>query len=823
MKKRFLLIPLVLLLVIILGFYYFQTIFFPVHLKQFILKKSAEFLGREVVAQEVKYVPLKGLVFKQLTIYDKYEKGQEKVPIVQVEEASLQIVIPALVKNQKIIIPSISIRNPYVLLVRTPDQRWNFSDLLEKKNHGKASKSPPLFLGNITVEDGRILLLDRSPQNPTMEIFDQLNLSLDFSLKKGIQFEAQTTLASSTSTTFPPPQKLIVQPPVGSLQLKGTYQPLTKQLSSEVTIGRCDLLRYLKFLPPFTETTFTQTWIEQAELRLDATASQFSINAKGRIQADMMFKENFHLKGDFFPSKLQFQRDGENFSFTTSFTASKVDFSSLQNIKFQGDLVGHTIQGTLSPNEKIFHFEGDLDVNQGNFFWTPDQNVQGNLQARALVVDVKPELLKIQGDLLLQNASSRLGNQRYLSGTFSLREASFQKELERYFGKGRLEGENVNLSLGTPFSATGNVKTDGVEFSYQPQQWSLKTSGKILGSDIKIQKDHQIEGDISVNDAQVSMIKGTLNVQGTAVGEELMITSVKNQKFFGNPAVQLNLHYPLSDPLQMTYQGKIDVASAAIKGLPHVEMIQNLEGSLTFQQDLIKTSSMKFTALDTPIQLSGTLSNFRNPILDIKLATQKILLTQLEPLLSPYLKRFQLTTPQGQANFQFQYQGPLSDPAQADIQGTAQLFEITLEGEKLPSPILGISGVVRYAPNALYWQNLHGTFQGRTYTLDGNVTNFSRPILETRVIGNELEFSTQIKILHQVLSVMFLKGTYHKTNFHILGDIRLKETLQDAILDMKGDFDIDLAYLKDLLPSWTTQINSLQPRGRITLNTLYQG
>src|ERR1051326_4537905 len=80
---------------------YINKVFLPVKLKEIILTKSEQYLHRKISYDNIDYHFLKGVVLENLTIYD---KGDNPVPFVQVQQVRLNILLAPILKEKKIII-----------------------------------------------------------------------------------------------------------------------------------------------------------------------------------------------------------------------------------------------------------------------------------------------------------------------------------------------------------------------------------------------------------------------------------------------------------------------------------------------------------------------------------------------------------------------------------------------------------------------------------------------------------------------------------------------------------------------------------------------
>src|SRR3989338_6783429 len=111
MKTKIFIIILVLVAVLAGAFIYINNVIPPAKIKEIGIEKAEEFLERRVTLSQVHYEFGKGIVINDLTIFRKDQPGS---PFIQIKEVSFNIVLPAIIKNQSIIIPSVTLQTPYV-------------------------------------------------------------------------------------------------------------------------------------------------------------------------------------------------------------------------------------------------------------------------------------------------------------------------------------------------------------------------------------------------------------------------------------------------------------------------------------------------------------------------------------------------------------------------------------------------------------------------------------------------------------------------------------------------------------------------------------
>ena len=149
----------------------------PSYVKSFLLDTLSKQIHRKVILSEVGMNPftltltLKGVEIK--------EPSGDKT-FVSLAELLVNLDVRSIFKGAPVI-EELAVRQPYVHLVRTPDNTYNFSDLLAlmKEEPKEEKKEPLLFsISNIVIENGRIEFVDQ-PVNTTHNV-RELHLGIPF-------------------------------------------------------------------------------------------------------------------------------------------------------------------------------------------------------------------------------------------------------------------------------------------------------------------------------------------------------------------------------------------------------------------------------------------------------------------------------------------------------------------------------------------------------------------------------------------------------------------------------------------------------------------
>ena len=196
MNKKFFITLIVLVLIFALCITYFNRVILPTKIKSLIIQNLQEATHKKVKLQSLQFNIFKGLVFKNLILYD------DRETILDVREGSCNFLVLPLLKKV-IIIPTLELRSLTLYLERRPDQTLSISDLFmqPKTTEAKAqNKKFSLFIYKIKIMDSRINFKDKTFKPEFIKTADNLNLILRLSLPAGVKFNLKSEIVGAPKT-----------------------------------------------------------------------------------------------------------------------------------------------------------------------------------------------------------------------------------------------------------------------------------------------------------------------------------------------------------------------------------------------------------------------------------------------------------------------------------------------------------------------------------------------------------------------------------------------------------------------------------------------
>jgi hypothetical protein len=217
------------LLLVLAGFF-----IVPPVAKSLIVKQAGKALGREVSIDKLSVNPL--ALSATVSGFRLYEAGSKDV-FVSVDELYVNVESSSL-WNLAPVVGALKVTGPKVKIVRLPDDRFNFSDILETlarrpKSEGKAHFS----LNNIELAGGRVEIDDRVEDAAHAVTGIRLGIPFLSNLPAKVALKVTPSFAAHIDGT--------------DIELKGETVPFQDTLESSLQISLDDLPlgRYLRYVP----------------------------------------------------------------------------------------------------------------------------------------------------------------------------------------------------------------------------------------------------------------------------------------------------------------------------------------------------------------------------------------------------------------------------------------------------------------------------------------------------------------------------------------------------------------------------------------------
>ncbi|MDZ4242575.1 MAG: AsmA family protein, partial [Candidatus Omnitrophota bacterium] len=530
MKKRLWIIAAALLFTGTAAFYMLACAYLPDKIKEILVTQARETLGRRLSFDDVIYDPLKGLSVTNLTLY---QKGDDRSPLLHVRKVHFNVLLAPLLLNKQAVIPSITITEPYVFLIREGETTWNFSDLLARRKPAAGKPKISVSVGGINIEKGRIEIADKTRPGAPVRILADTDLRASVSLTKDIRF----------SIAARPSEK-------SSLKADGIYALSRRELTADIDAQDLDAFSWLGLFPPSPIFTPRGGTVQMASLRVQHKGQKLRITGNLIFpQADMTFcprgaDQPCHtVRGDASATGIDFVRDGAAyFRFEGNTKVGRADLLFDNRTLIQGDLSApalevtrqngklkitgsaegkgmhvevsreHRIDGdaqltglTFIKNGLDFHLKAKAVIKKGRYAGS-GKNLSADLASQALEVTRKDGKTAVEGDLTAANAALTVGDDTWtLTGQLSSPRLYFVQDNGSFYVKGGAELTDGDLTVGKQVKAKGRLKADSAEVLFKDGGLNVRAGGLLFENGSVITPDKNIAGTFSSKDSVLGL------------------------------------------------------------------------------------------------------------------------------------------------------------------------------------------------------------------------------------------------------------------------------------------------------------------------------
>ncbi len=174
---------------------YVNWVLLPTKISSLIVKSLEDYTGKKVILGSVSLNPFKGLVLRDLIIYD------HNTAILNSKEASFLFLVQPVFKKQ-IIIPSITIESPHLFVERSSDNTVNIIETFFGKPAPVLKSGFSVLLNKVVVHNARVSFHDNAVSGSFSKEFTSLDLDLALRLPYRIRFDMKCKIPSGMPTTI---------------------------------------------------------------------------------------------------------------------------------------------------------------------------------------------------------------------------------------------------------------------------------------------------------------------------------------------------------------------------------------------------------------------------------------------------------------------------------------------------------------------------------------------------------------------------------------------------------------------------------------------
>ncbi len=218
------------------------------------------------------------------------------------------------------------------------------------------------------------------------------------------------------------------------------------------------------------------------------------------------------------------------------------------------------------------------------------------------------------------------------------------------------------------------------------------------------------------------------------------------------------------------WQGAVDFRRMAIRPLPVVEELKELNGRVEFSLEGAKTEKLTALLPDGPLlTAAGGIQNDDKKSFSFRIETAAPL-EQLIPLAPGEKTALLAFKPAGNAAVSVSLEGALYPSLTIRPVALGTLQNCSADVPNL-GPLTGITGKIRWQPDLLTVSGLRGNCREKPFELDGTLVGFDHPEIEASLSWDNLTLDSRFQIEGEQLQIDMLEGRYGSGTFSVTGQL----------------------------------------------------
>lgn len=209
------------------------------------------------------------------------------------------------------------------------------------------------------------------------------------------------------------------------------------------------------------------------------------------------------------------------------------------------------------------------------------------------------------------------------------------------------------------------------------------------------------------------------------------LAPLEGTRIAGRLALDCDVDFAAARAVPLTYEGKAVITEVVVRPPDAPTELKVARAEATFVPDHLELKILEASAGQDPLTGQVTVDDFLHPSVNGRLQGG-IDLALAQPYLDPELQA-ELT---GRAEFDARFSGPVEDPDALQVDGTADLKNMTLSAATLPEPIRQLDGRLEFDRTRVVVKNLTARTASSDISLQGTITDplpyFLPPELQDR-------------------------------------------------------------------------------------------
>ncbi|MEK6715744.1 MAG: AsmA-like C-terminal region-containing protein [Candidatus Omnitrophota bacterium] len=359
---------------------------------------------------------------------------------------------------------------------------------------------------------------------------------------------------------------------------------------------------------------------------------------------------------------------------------------------------------------------------------------------------------------------------------------------------------NLTLSFSLPkmirYSLSGNLENSDKSPVFLEAKGSFDLGSKELSSAIKAENlnlesivCYCKEVPFHINKGIIQKLEGNAAFKDDIVKVSLKadVSKLAIEKegidVQGNAKLNVVGAYNVKTGALLDYSGDIIADRVDLSGLPYINKADDLSGKASFSTDKVELSNFKVNALGALFELAGSLTNFQDPHLKFKAASESVGLEKIEAFLAENkLVKLPLKA-EGEVKIDLTFALQVLAPQDAKIEGEAILKDNKLSLLRLKQGLSGISGKVSFNNDVIEWKDITGKFKDIKYNSSGAISDFSSPNIKFDLVSQVLNLKASGKLKDNTVAIKELQGKYLNSEFDASGSAILSEAAPQVDID----------------------------------------
>ncbi|MBM3249424.1 MAG: hypothetical protein FJZ09_01065 [Candidatus Omnitrophica bacterium] len=193
LRKKLLILFLVFVLLASIATIYLNSVILPTRIKSLIVARLKEATGKEVALYSLEFSVFKGLVLRDLLIYD------EKQVFLSVKESSCTFLVWPIFKKA-VIIPTVTFKSPRIFIERKSDNTFNLEELLPKAKAAGEKPEFNVYIYRVSVRNAYVQFKDSKLAEPAVKELKDLDLNMSLALPASVRFSLKALTGDNAGT-----------------------------------------------------------------------------------------------------------------------------------------------------------------------------------------------------------------------------------------------------------------------------------------------------------------------------------------------------------------------------------------------------------------------------------------------------------------------------------------------------------------------------------------------------------------------------------------------------------------------------------------------